>query len=140
MKIASTEHYTEAASLPINVPQVCPLASPISVHFLKGSALILPTKRKHGGAAEAGGDQGEQSKDYVTMLMAMIRLGDPYDSDIVITLNVPDKITDEEMAGQQLGETEAYKKYLETCEKEFKSMMETFVIPSDQAVKDLLGM
>ena len=95
--IASTEHFTDAAKIPINIPKICPLSSPVSVHFLRGSAMIAPSKRKTGTADEA--NQGEQNKDYVAMLMALIRLGDPYDTDILLTLNVPDKITDEEIGG-----------------------------------------
>ena len=42
---------------------------------------------------------------------------------------------------KQLGETEAFKKYLTSCEKEFKSnLIGSFTIPSDQAVKDLLDL
>ena len=139
--ITAIEHITDAAKIPIKIPKASTLSCPVSVHFLKGNAMIAPSKRKTGGNGDED-NQGDQNKDYVAMFMALIRLGDPYNTDIVITLNVPDKITDEDMgSGQQLGETEAFKKYLTSCEKEFKSnLIGSFTIPSDQAVKDLLDL
>ena len=58
--------------------------------------------------------------------MCLIRLGAPYDTDLVITLYVPDKVTDEDQIGEdgaasvKVGESEAYKKFLEQSEQEFK--------------------
>ena len=93
----------EPATLPIKLPHPNTLSSPISVHFLKGNAMIAPSKRK-GGPEESdpsAGTNGDDTsgKDYVVLLICLIRLGEPYTTDLVITLNVPDKITDEDVAG-----------------------------------------
>ena len=56
-------------------------------------------------------------RDFVTMLMALIRFNDPYDTDILITYNVPDKHSDDaEEGSQEAGQTQAYHIFLATSQ------------------------
>ena len=45
---------------------------------------VIPNKKAQG------------DRDFVTFLMQLVRLGEPYNTDILITLNVPDKHTGDE--------------------------------------------
>jgi hypothetical protein len=53
---------------------------------------------------------------------------------------VPDKHTDDENDEQNVGESDAYKDFVDQSSEQFKDIVNSFVIPGDQAVKDLLGM
>ena len=57
-------------------------------------------------------------------MMCLIRLGEPYDTDLVITMNIPDKITDEDVVvngqNQKPGQSYAYTKFVKQTEAEFK--------------------
>lgn len=88
---------------------------------------VIPNKKAQG------------DRDYVTMLMHLVRLGEPYNTDILMTLNVPDKHTGEEKP-EELGQSESYKQFLEQSKSEFQQILQSFSISGDQAVKDLLGM
>ena len=53
--------------------------------------------------------------------MALIRLNEPYDTDLLITYNVPDKHTSNqaeeyESGSQEVGQSQAYKQFLATTE------------------------
>ena len=50
--------------------------------------MIIPNKKAQG------------DRDFVMMLMCLIRLGEPFNTDILINLNVPDKHTDDEKQEQ----------------------------------------
>ena len=96
----------------------------MSVHLLKGHCLINPQKVKYEN------QQNEDVKDYVTIFIYLLRLGAPFDSDIVMTYYVADKITDEESGQQAPGQSQAYLKFLEKSEMEFKTMVNNFCIES----------
>ena len=101
--------------------------SSISVQYLRGTQKIIPNKRA----------QGE--RDFVTLLMCLIRLGAPYNTDLLLTLNVPDKHTDDENDEQNVGESDVYKEFLEASDQQFKAIVSSFTISGDQAAKDFLG-
>ena len=136
-KVLETKAPMAVNELPMITPKICPQHSPVYVHLLKGTAMVAPNKRKF----QRGAEGGEQRRDFVTLLMCLVRLGEPYDTDLVLTLHVPDKLTEEEDgAGGKVGESETYVKFLEHSEREFKQIVESFTILNDQAIKDLLGM
>ena len=58
--------------------------STFSVHLLKGVQKIIPNKKQQG------------DRDFVTMMMCLLRLNEPYDTDLLFTFNIPDKHTDED--------------------------------------------
>ena len=95
---------------------------------MKGSQKIIPNKRA----------QGE--RDFVTLLMCLIRLDAPYNTDLLLTLNVPDKHTDDENDEQNVGESDVYKEFVDQSNEQFKQIVGSFAISGDQAIKDLLGM
>lgn len=73
--------------------------------------------------------------------MCLLRLKAPYDTDLLFTYNVPDKHTDEDESQSDVGQSTKYVEFLTQCEHDFyKTMVPSFVISGDQAVKDLLGM
>ena len=109
-------------------PSIAVSESSVSVQLLRGTQKIIPNKRA----------QGE--RDFVTLLMCLIRLGAPYNTDLLLTLNVPDKHTDDENDEQNVGESDVYKEFLEASNEQFKQIVSSFTITGDQAVKDLLGM
>ena len=116
-KVIEEKHFCELSEISTIMTKFKPLESSVSVHLLKGTAMIAPNKKKYQD------QNAETPRDFVTLLMCLIRLNEPYDTDLTITLNVPDKITDEEqiVAGDggpqaKVGESEAYKKFLEQSE------------------------
>ena len=98
-----------------------------SVHLLKGTQKIIPNKRP----------QGE--RDFVTMLMCLVRLESAFDTDLLITFNVPDKHTDEIADACALGESKAFKDFLNISEIEFKNILASFNV-SHEKLKDLIGL
>ena len=99
-----------------------------SVHLLKGIAKICPNKKPNG------------ERDFVTILVGLIRLQPPFSTDILVTLNIPDKHTNEDTYKCQLGESQEYKAFVAECERDFQGMVQSFTITGEQSVKDLLGM
>ena len=90
--------------------------STYSVHLLKGTQKIIPNKKQYG------------DRDFVTMWMCLLRLNEPYDTDLLFTFNIPDKHTDEEEDKCQLGQSAAYQEFLQQSETDFKMMITNFVI------------
>ena len=87
----------------------------------------MPNKKQYG------------DRDFVTMLMCLVRLNAPYDTDLLFVFNVPDKHTDEEEDKCQMGQSASYQDFLKQSESDFKMLLSSFTISGDQAVKDLLG-
>ena len=73
------------------VPQIFIKEANVFASILKGTQKVVPNKKA----------QGES--DFVTMLMCLIRIGEPFNTDLLITFNVPDKHTDEEDESVALG-------------------------------------
>jgi hypothetical protein len=71
--------------------------------------------------------------------MCLIRFDEPYKTDLLFTLNVPDKHTDDEHDEAKVGEGEAYKAFLEKTNEQFRTMIASFGA-SEQGLKTLLGM
>tara|TARA_B110000285_G_C14860275_1_gene484223 strand:+ start:524 stop:685 length:162 start_codon:yes stop_codon:yes gene_type:complete len=53
------------------------------MHTLKGTQKIIPNKKPQG------------DRDFVTLLMCLVRLNEPYNTDLLITFNIPDKHTED---------------------------------------------
>ena len=87
-----------------------------SLHTLKGTQRIIPNKKTN------------VERDFVTMLMCLIRLEQPYTTDILITFNIPDKISDEDENSQktETGQSQAYIEFLTQTELTFRDMLQTF--------------
>ena len=125
----SVQHFHSAEEIESVMPTLSALTGcTYSVHQLKGTQKIIPNKKQYG------------ERDFVTMLMCLVRLDSPYDTDLLFTFNVPDKHTDEEEDKCETGESAAYREFLAQSEADFKMMLSSFVVSGDQAVKDLLGM
>ena len=74
--------------------------------------------------------------------MCLLRLKEPYDTDILLSLYIPDKYN-EDADGNVLanpGESETYKDYVKQTQTLFRKIVASFQIASDQSMKDLLGM
>ena len=84
-----------------------------SMHTLKGTQKIIPNKKPQG------------DRDFVTMLMCLVRLNEPYDTDLLITFNIPDKHTEEQENSQKsdMGKSQAYQDFLMQTELEFREML-----------------
>ena len=69
------------------------------------------------------------------MLMCLLRFKEPYNTDILFTLNVPDKFSDKDEEGPTLGEpgqSEKYKEFLKEIETDFYNhMLPSFTVESD---------
>jgi len=125
----SVQHFISPAEIESVMPTLSALTGcTSSVHLLTGTQKIVPNKKPYG------------ERDFVTMLMCLVRLDSPYDTDLLFTFNVPDKHTDEEEDKCELGQSDAYREFLAQAEADFKMMLTSFLISGDQTVKDLLGM
>ena len=133
-QVLSVKHFNTSGDVSTVIPNLNITGSQIIVTLLKGVSKIFPTKKTVGGA----------ERDFVTLELCLIRLKEPYDTDLLITLNVPDKFSDPDEEGDLQGEPGSSKKYLEFVNKSeevlVKQILGGFTIPSDQALKDLLGM
>ena len=49
------------------------------------------------------------TRDFVTILMCLFRFDEPYDTDLLMSLHIPDKYTEEEGVS---GESQVYKTYV----------------------------
>ena len=82
--ILSQQHFTSGVQVKQVMPNVCIIGCQQTLHLLKGTQKIFPTKKTH-----------DTERDFVTMLMCLLRLKEPFNTDILITLNVPDKYSDD---------------------------------------------
>ncbi len=64
----------------------------MSIHTLKGQCKINPQKTKFEN------QQSDDQRDFVTIFMFLLRLGAPYDTDIVMSYYIPDKLTEDEQS------------------------------------------
>ena len=65
------------------MPHVNISGSAFSLSLLKGTQKILPNKKT-------------TDRDLVTLLMCILRFREPYNTDLLFTLNVPDKFDDDD--------------------------------------------
>ena len=104
--------------------------SSVSLSILKGVAKIYPNKKTQG-----------QERDYLTMLLCLIRFNEPYNTDLLMTLNIPDEHTESGEASQaeEPGHSDQYLDYVKKCEQDFNLLMQTFET-DDHRIKALLGL
>uniref|UniRef100_A0A7S3ICF9 Ran guanine nucleotide release factor n=1 Tax=Strombidium inclinatum TaxID=197538 RepID=A0A7S3ICF9_9SPIT len=123
-KIVKSEAPAEVAEICKNISVS---GSSYSIHLLKGTQQVMPNKKQQG------------DRDFVTLLMCLFRFEEPYTTDLLVSLHIPDKHTMEEDDKAESGQSAAYKQYVELCEGDFKEMISSFTI-KEASLKELLGM
>ena len=114
--IQSVAHFQTRDEVAQIMPKLSFSGCTYSLHTLKGTQRIIPNKKTNA------------DRDFVTMLMCLIRLESPYNTDILITFNIPDKITDEDENSQktEIGQSQQYIEFLTQTELTFRDMLQTF--------------
>ena len=103
------------------MPNVNISGAAYTLSLLKGTQKILPNKKT-------------TDRDLVTLLMCILRFREPYNTDLLFTLNVPDKFDNDDIQDK-------YPEFLKQTEFDFyHQLLPSFVVSGDQALKDLLGM
>ena len=124
------QHFSTPEQVKMVLPQVNVTGCQIALSLLKGTQKIFPSKKTQG-----------QERDFVAMLMCLVRFKEPYDTDILFTYNVPDKHSADDESNCDPGSSQKFTEFLAGCETDFyKHMLPNFVVSGDQAMKDLLGM
>ena len=131
--IVAVQHFPNGVQARTVMPQINIAGSQVSVSLLKGTCKIFPTKKTQG-----------QERDFVTMLMCLLRFKAPYNTDLLFTLNIPDKHSDtdedSELNGEP-GQSPKYQEFVKQCEYEMNQLiLPSFVVKSDEDLKQLLGM
>ena len=74
----------DSPELALVAPNINVSGCTYSIHILKGIHKVIPNKKQ------------QANRDYVTVFMCLFRFNEPYDTDLLLTFNVPDKFTIEE--------------------------------------------
>ena len=100
--IQSVAHFQTKDEVAQIMPKLSFSGCKYTLHTLKGTQRIIPNKKTNA------------ERDFVTMLMCLIRLEQPYSTDILITFNIPDKISDEDESSQktETGQSQQYIDFL----------------------------
>ena len=98
-------------------------------HLLKGTMMVHPVKRKFPTPA-----QQAEPRESLTIMLFLLRINAPYDTDLLMTLNVPDKFSE-----NRDGQSDLYAEHVKKADTMFETLVAGFTV-EESKLKSLLGM